>query len=280
MTSPNVRNNQVYAPGVTLEGATCESVIFDADINTLSNVELDNFKDGIFLSAMPLIPTDTSVLTTAAVKQFVDEKVNDINTENKWQGLLDFAGASTLALPAATKAGQEWLVSGLATDATVGTLGGVLQVSNNDSVVALEPSAGGTGASIAASFVVRQGNVSPATTSTHGIVALAVSNTVTVASTDDKSAVTPKGVANAITDALTSVPTTYEAPMHGVSSVTVSAATHGLGTDHKRLDVDVRHVTTGKKLHLLDITITPGVGDVTVAASVSIADHMVYIRRI
>ncbi len=234
-----VQNHLLFGNGTEIRNATLKTVTIDAALNTVSNLDLPYFKSGVILQAMPATPDHLTLLTSKAIKDYVQEVQSSAIGMGKATGFLDLS-SGTADFPASVSGGDYWVVSGMATKDDVGVLGGEYTVSNGDLVIAIEPSAGGTGPAMAAHYQIVETNMNLATTSDFGYVKLTPLADVSTTNNSGNTVVTPAYVSAALAAYDAERPVrTYKATANNVASLTVNAATHGLGTDYEKLDVVV-----------------------------------------
>jgi len=165
-----IRTHLLFADDKSIEirNATLKGVVINTTDNTLTNVNIGNFAANVILTAMPVTPNDTTLLTSKAIADYVTTQIVTSGSIGRPTGTIDMT-SGTANLPASATGGEYWYVAGLTGEAE-GLLGGVFKVTNGDMVISINPSAGGTGSTVAADFMVQQTNTINATETQYGTV--------------------------------------------------------------------------------------------------------------
>lgn len=207
-----------YVTGSSTNTFTNKTIDANGTGNSISNLETADFATNVIDTDTSLAAnSDTRIASQKAVKAYVDGKV---------VGLLDYQGAIDAStnpnFPAASK-GDVYRIS------VAGKIGGAsgTVVQAGDEIVANADNAGGTLASVGASWDIIQGNILAASTTVAGYVELAT-QAETAAKTDTDRAVTPASLAD--------FPKKVTA-LIGDTSTTAIAVTDNLGTKDKIANV-------------------------------------------
>jgi len=264
--------------GQEIRDAVAKNMTLDALENDVVNLVLSNLAASAKSTVMPIAPTDDTVATAKAVKDFVKQEIDKVIAGMSVSGTITFTNGDA-PFPAAVIPGQTWLIAGL-TGGAFATLGGVTKVSNGDVLKAQVVSAGGTGASVASDYYVVEGNKSYASVTEMGLVMFSDPASATWTNNDTATAASPAYVSSAIADYHANRPAGfYSTPMTGgVTTLTVNPATHGLGTDGTMLGGDLIDGTTGQAYPLARPVINPttGVAVITTTAPINGAILRIY----
>jgi len=263
---------------VEIRNATLKGIVLNAVDNTLTNVNLGNFATNVILSAMPGTPNDTTLLTSKAIADYVGAQIVSSGTIGRPTGTINMV-SGTADLPASANGGEYWYVAGLAANAE-GLLGGTFQVTNGDMLIAINPSAGGTGGAVAADYIVQQSNSIYATESQYGTVMFEAiptgGATVDFATAlSSNTAITPRGVQYIVHSALQKL---LAAGASGTVVRTVASLTN-MSYTYESLDlenvakesIDVRVFDSSGYLDNL-VSITYGETGITVECAAPIVD--------
>jgi len=275
-----IRVNMKFADdkSVEIRNATLKGVVLNAVDNAITNVNFGNFAANVILTAMPGTPNDTTLLTSKAIADYVGAQIVSSGTIGRPTGAIDMA-TGTADLPPSTNGGEYWYVTGLAANAE-GLLGGTFQVTNGDMLIAINPSAGGTGGVVAADYLVQQANTIYATASQYGTVMYEAiptgGATVDFATAlSSNTAITPRGVQYIVHSALQKL---LAAGASGTSVRTVSSLTN-MTYSYESIDlenvakesIDVRVFDSNGYLDNL-VSITYGETGITVECATPIVD--------
>lgn len=207
-----------YVTGSSTNTFTNKTIDANGTGNSISNLETADFASNVIDTDTTLAAnSDTRIATQKATKAYVDGKV---------VGLLDYQGAIDAStnpnFPAASK-GDVYKIS------IAGKIGGAsgTDVQAGDEIIANADNAGGTLASVGASWDIVQGNVLAASTTVAGYVELAT-QAETEAKTDTVRAVTPASLATFTRKVTATI---------GDTSSTAITVTDNLGTKDKIANV-------------------------------------------
>jgi hypothetical protein len=207
-----------YVTGASTNTFTNKTIDANGTGNSISNLETADFAANVVDTDGTLAAnSDTRLASQKAVKTYVDTKVT---------GLLDYQGAIDASanpnFPAASK-GDTYRIS------VAGKIGGAsgTVVQAGDWITANADNAGGTLASVGASWDVIQSNLEAASTTVAGYVELAT-QAETEARTDTVRAVTPASLATFPRKATATI---------GDGSTTAITVTDNLGTKDKIANV-------------------------------------------
>lgn len=203
-----------YVTGSSTNTLTNKTIDANGTGNSISNLETADFASGVIDTDTSLAAnSDSKLATQKAVKAYVDTRVT---------GLLDYQGAIDASanpnFPAANK-GDVYRIS------VAGKIGGAsgTVVQAGDEIIANADNAGGTLASVGASWDIIQGNVEASSTTVAGYVELAT-QAETEARTDTVRAVTPASLSTFPRKATATI---------GDGSTTAITVTDNLGTKDK-----------------------------------------------
>jgi len=266
--------------GQEIRDAVAKHMTLDALENVITNLVLSNLAASAKSTVMPIAPTDDTVATAKAVKDFVKQEIDKVIAGMSVSGTITFTNGDA-PFPAAVIPGQTWLIAGL-TGGAFATLGGVTKVSNGDVLKAQVVSAGGTGASVASNYYVVEGNKSYASVTEMGLVMLSDPASATWTNTATDSATSPAYVSNAIADFIDNRPASFYAVAMtgGATSLTVTAATHGLGTDGVKLSGDLIDTATGTVYPLARPVINPSTGTAVMTTTAPITGATLRLYRL
>jgi len=269
MSGPLV--SPLEANGLEIRTAVAKQCTIDAQVNTILNLVLANFAGGAISTVMPVTATDTTFSTTKAIKDYITQEINKVVAGSTPSGTITFT-AGHAPFPASVIPGQTWLIAGLTGDNTFGTLGFAnVKVTNGDILKSKNVSVGGDGAGVVADFYVVEGNKSNATVTEMGLVMMSDPATATWTNTEATTATSPAYVSNAIADYnATRTGGFYSAVMNGVTTLTVTAATHGLGADGMKIGGDLVDTATGVVYPLARPVVDPATGTAVITTTVTI----------
>jgi len=248
--------------GFNMDGQPIENAVFNAALNTLTNLLLSHFGAGVVQTTMPATPDDTSVTTSLGTKTYVDGLIQQINTTianmsalGSMTGTIDITSGNA-NLPV-TNAPGWWVITGTAGQA--GTLGGAsgFHVHVGDTLISKGASLGGDFAAAGADFVVSSGSHPFATNVDHGMVRFATPAEVAAGTASDV-VVSPADLKTAT--ATTAAP--YQEDWASGTTKTVTAAVHGLGMVGNLITGYVRGVD-GETLAMISPKVNRVTGDAT-----------------
>lgn len=269
ITVTTVNGSAVTTPS---SNDTFTNKTFDANGtgNSLSNVEVADLAPSAIVTeaeGLNSSDNDTSIPTTAAVKDYVDSATAATSGDMIFQGAWDASGGS---FPGSGSALKGWYYK----VTVAGTVDGVdFQV--GDTLFAEVDNASTTTYS---GNWFKVDNTSPdASTTVKGVVELAT-NAETQTGTDTTRVVTPAGLASV--GYLQKYNTDFNNTTDWVGAsapftITVAAATHGLGAT-KALQVSVYEDGTPNTQVITDVTVADN-GDVVISANSKFAGHYVII---
>jgi len=277
LVSPLEVNGQEVREGVA------KQCTIDANLNTILNLAVSHFAGSAVTTVMPVTPTDTTFSTTKAIKDYIKLETDKLIAGSTPSGTIVFT-AGHAPFPTSTIPGQTWLIAGL-TGNNVGTLGTdtgpgtTIKVMNGDILKSKVVSAGGEG--VAADFYAVEGNRSQASVTDLGLVIMSDPATATWTNADTTTATSPAYVSNAIADYNANRPSGfYSTAMNGVTTLTVTAATHGLGADGAKLTGDLIDSTTGEVYPLARPVISPTTGTAVITTSATITGATLRLYRL
>lgn len=281
MATPTpVWNSWNFKNNTEIQNAVLKNVTLDASVNAVSKLNLAMFAAGVVVEAMPGTPDHSTIMTSQAVYNYIQQREQLNHGQGKPTGYLDIS-SGTVEAPASANGGDWWVVIGGASSTATGVIGGKFTVTNGDTLVALDTVVGGAviAAGEVAKYQVNQTNIDMATTSEYGYVKYADPTGADLyLSTENALAVTPLYVKNAISQYAAAIPAkSYVKSVASLSSVTIDAAEHGLGADTDRIFVNV---VDGDKQYLYGLDIKGSAnGTVTIQSSGAIANATISLYR-
>jgi len=273
ITSGVVANAIVGTDYVTASSSnTFTNKTFDANGtgNSISNIETADLASTAYNNSDNTLggatPSATKLVSEQMISQFVN---NAITTADVLRFVSDIDCSTNPNYPAADN-GDVYIVS------VAGKIGGAsgIDVEVGDMLLCkVDASPAGTQAVVGANRAILQTNLGHATTTVHGTVELATL-AETEARTDTERAVTPSGLANfALTSEVATAVAPYSQDFTAMTSLTVTAGTHGKGATKGRIVMVYEDGTPNTSVEV-GISVADN-GDVTIESLMAIDGHVV-----